>query len=212
MTLPKSGSSVNKAHRLRWFDFGFGLDHMSNDYKVVKIVCAKDNHHRYVVHRVELLALVLGDPMDCVCILAFDIVEEVFREIALRNHQIDVILRIDVSITVLGKSLAVILCEAVFTSVKMIGTNHVWVKEEYGVIESWTKGCRKIGKQRWLTLLGSRKNDDVLMVQDGLLGPRELVSCDTKSYQIKHLGLYGDSFYVKTYMESLVALDVVDGV
>ena len=69
-----------------------------------------------------------------------------------------------------------------------------------------------IGKQRWLTVLGSRKNGDVLMVQDGLLGPQELVSCDIKSRQIKHLGLHGDLFYANTYMESLVALDVADGV
>ena len=62
---------------------------------------------------------------DCVCILAFDIVGEVFRDISLPNHQIDVILRTDVPIIVLGKSLAVILYEAVFTSVKTIGTNHV---------------------------------------------------------------------------------------
>lgn len=69
-----------------------------------------------------------------------------------------------------------------------------------------------IGKQRWLTVLGSRKNGDFLMVQDGLLGPWELVSCYTKSRQIKHLGLHGHSFYVSTYMESLFALDVADGV
>ncbi|CAL5393895.1 unnamed protein product [Camellia sinensis] len=174
MKLPKSGSSVTKARRLLRFDFGFGFDYMSNDYKVVKIVCAKDNHRRYVVHRVELFALSMGfwrsvcigdlcyelygfDSLlvfvngathwvvfnlrkDCVCILAFDIVEKVFREIALPNHQIDVILCTDVSITLLGKSLAVILYEVVFTSLKTIGTNHVWVMEEYGVIESWTKG------------------------------------------------------------------------
>lgn len=169
MKLPESGSSVTKARRLLQFDFGFGFDHVSNDYKVVKIVCAKDDHRRYVVHRVELFALSMGSwrsvcigdlcyelygfdslPVfvngaahcvvfnlrkDCVCILAFDIVEEVFREIALPNHQIDVILRTDVSITLLGKSLAIILYEAVFTSVKTIGTNHVWVVEEYGVTE-----------------------------------------------------------------------------
>ncbi|CAL5336282.1 unnamed protein product [Camellia sinensis] len=206
MKLPKSSFSVTKACRLLRFDFGFRFDHMSNDYKVVKIVGAKDNHRRYVVHRVDLFALSMGSwrsvciddlcyelygfdslpafvngaahwvvfnlRKDCICILAFDIVDEVFREIALPNHQIDVILRTDGSITVLGKSLAVILYEAVFTFVKTIGTNHVWVMEEYGVIESWTKGCRMIGKQKWLTVLGSRTNGNVLMVQDGLPGPR----------------------------------------
>ncbi|KAI8010636.1 F-box/kelch-repeat protein [Camellia lanceoleosa] len=155
MKLPKSGSSVTKAHRLLRFDFGFGFNDMSNDYKVVKIVCAKDKHRRYVVHRVELFALSMGSwrsvcigdlcyelygfdsllvfvngaahwvvfnlRKDCVCILAFDIVEEVFREIALPNHQIDMILRTDASITLLGKSFAVILYEVIFTFVKTIG-------------------------------------------------------------------------------------------
>ncbi|KAI8011714.1 F-box/kelch-repeat protein [Camellia lanceoleosa] len=60
MTLPKFGSSVNKDRRLLWFDFGFGFDHMSNDYKVVKIVCTKDNHRCYVVPRVEPFAFSTG--------------------------------------------------------------------------------------------------------------------------------------------------------
>ena len=35
MTLPVFGSSVTEDCRLLWFDFGFGFNHMSNDYRVV---------------------------------------------------------------------------------------------------------------------------------------------------------------------------------
>ncbi|XP_028053080.1 uncharacterized protein LOC114257510 [Camellia sinensis] len=60
LKLLKSCSSVTKACHLLWFDFGFGFDHMSNGYKVVKIMDAKDNHRRCVMHRVELFALITG--------------------------------------------------------------------------------------------------------------------------------------------------------
>ncbi|KAL7218726.1 hypothetical protein ACSBR2_011909 [Camellia fascicularis] len=175
MTLLESGSFVTEDCRWLCFDFGFGFNHMSNDYNVVKIACAFDDHRLYVVHRVELFVLSTGS-WRSVCI-----VDEVFREIALPNHQIDVNVRTNMYITVLGESLAVIIYEDDFASVKMIRTNHVWI-------------------------------GNVLMVQDGQTGLRELVSGNTQSRQIKHLGLHGDSFYVNTYMESLVALDVADRV
>ncbi|XP_028054594.1 uncharacterized protein LOC114258801 [Camellia sinensis] len=178
VTLLEFGSSVIEDCCLLWFDFGFGFNSMSNDYNVKLHVPLMIIASMLCIGWSFLcLAHVLGDPfvLDCVCILAFDIVDEVFREISLPNHQIDVNVRTNTYITVLRESLAVIIYEDDFASMKMIRTNHVWVMEEYGVIESWTKRCRIIGKQLLLTIVGSRKNGDVLRVQDVQTGLRELV-------------------------------------
>ncbi|KAM7515379.1 hypothetical protein LguiA_004962 [Lonicera macranthoides] len=89
----------------------------------------------------------------------------------------------------------------------------IWVMNEYGVGNSWTKlftiddpGRDKIGK-----VLHFRENGDILFVRqldDFMFGQGDLVSYDPKSKQIKDLGLHGHTnlFYVVTYMESLILL------
>ncbi|CAL5336266.1 unnamed protein product [Camellia sinensis] len=82
---------------------------------------------------------------------------------------------------------------------------------EYGVKESWTKRSTIIQLGEFWSVVGLQKNGDVLMVAE----EEKLVWNDPQSQQIKkHLGVNGSyhSFYVVTYMESLVALDAPNGV
>ncbi|CAL5393897.1 unnamed protein product [Camellia sinensis] len=142
-----------------------------------------------------------------ILIVAFDMGNEVFREISLPNYQPDGRLHTSTAVAVLGESLAVIDCASGLVAPSPLMYNfHIWVMEEYGVIESWTKRYTIIGQNVFSKVLGFRKNGDVLIDDD------ELLSYDPQSHQIKNLGVYGNSFNVYTYMESLVALDGADGV
>ncbi|GMP53689.1 hypothetical protein CsSME_00019084 [Camellia sinensis var. sinensis] len=204
------------------FVFGFGFDRISNDYKVVKIGYLNDLKTRgSVLCKMELYALstlswrpicvvdfrfelsintwsvfvngavhwVAFDPAKergfGILIVAFDMGNEVFREMALPNYQPNGWFYRNAAVAVLGESLAVINFESDLVPANLMCNFHIWV-------------------------LGFRKNGDVLFEDGGGLG--KLVSYDPQSHQIKNLGVYGDSFYVYTYMESLVALDGADGV
>ncbi|CAL5391037.1 unnamed protein product [Camellia sinensis] len=145
-----------------------------------------------------------------ILIVAFDMGNEVFREISLPNYQTNGRLHTSTAVAVLGESLAVIDFESDLVPTDLICNFHIWVMEEYGVIESWTKRYTVIGQHIFSNVLGFRRNGDVLIIQGGL--PGELVSYDPQSHQIKYHGVYGNSFYLYTYIESLVALDAADGV
>ncbi|CAL5391020.1 unnamed protein product [Camellia sinensis] len=222
LTLPESGYSVTDSDLQ--FVFGFGFDRISNDYKVVKIGYLNEKTRGSVLCKMELYALsmlswrpicvvdfrfelsintwsvfvngavhwVAFDPAKehgfGILIVAFDMGNEVFREISLPNYQPDGRLHTSTAVAVLGESLAVIDCASGLVAPSPLMCNfHIWVMEEYGV-------------------LGFRKNGNVLIDDD------ELLSYDPQSHQIKNLGVYGNSFNVYTYMESLVALDGADGV
>ncbi|CAL5391010.1 unnamed protein product [Camellia sinensis] len=183
---------------------GFGFDQRSNDYKVVKIgylvdyksgldvswmveiyfLRASASALKLIVH---WIAFVSG--LWSFIVLAFDMGGEVFTEMALPNHLVK--LRDSTTMHVM--------------------TFHMWIMEEYGVKESWTRRSTIIQLGEFWSVVGLQKNGDVLMVAE----EEKLVWNDPQSQQIKkHLGINGSyhSFYVVTYMESLVALDAPNGV
>ncbi|XP_050248382.1 F-box/kelch-repeat protein At3g06240-like [Quercus robur] len=84
----------------------------------------------------------------------------------------------------------------------------IWVMREYGVVESWTKildidvgvGLRRV--------VGFTKNGEVLVIKDG-----NLLSYEPSSQEIfnPHIRSRTESFYLNTYVESLVLLNGADG-
>lgn len=80
----------------------------------------------------------------------------------------------------------------------------VWVMKEYGVAESWTKLYTISIPERLTRTIGFRKDGEVLLQ----LRNKELVSYDPVTGNVKDLGIFGSirSFYVGTYVESLVLL------
>ncbi|KAA8524477.1 hypothetical protein F0562_010900 [Nyssa sinensis] len=133
-------------------------------------------------------------------ILSFDMRNEVFCEmtlpVALAGQQAT-----SLSINVLGESLAI------FGYVRQIGTGSccIWVMKEYGVAESWTKLVTINLPGELGSTVGFKKNGEVLLSMRNNL----FVSYDPKTQQIKELGIHGNSrsFYVDTYMETLVLLE-----
>lgn len=145
-------------------------------------------------------------------VVAFDMSGQVFREMALPNRLVrgspnHVFIGSPcemMRVAILGESLAVIQSELDINP----RTFHIWVMEEYGVVESWTKRSTIVLQGEFWRVVGLRKNGDVLMVAEGE-GDNELVLCDSQSQQIRHLGVrgYHYCFQVVTYIESLVGLD-----
>ncbi|XP_028054605.1 F-box/kelch-repeat protein At3g06240-like [Camellia sinensis] len=74
-----------------------------------------------------------------ILIVAFDMGNEVFREMALPNYQPNGWFYRNAAVAVLGESLAVINFESDLVPANLMCNFHIWVMEEYGVIESWTK-------------------------------------------------------------------------
>ncbi|KAL7218719.1 hypothetical protein ACSBR2_011902 [Camellia fascicularis] len=125
-----------------------------------------------------------------ILIVAFIMGNEVFREMALPNYQPNGWLYRNAAVAVLDESLAVINFEFDLVLANLMCNFHIWVMEEYGVIESWTKRYTIIGQRIFLKVLGFRKNGDVLFEDGGGLG--KLVSYVPQSHQIKNLVVYGD--------------------
>ncbi|XP_057506721.1 F-box protein At3g07870-like [Actinidia eriantha] len=144
-------------------------------------------------------------------IVAFDVSDEVFREIMLPPSLGSENL-LNLSLTVYGDSLA--LCHY------SQGTQHrracsIWVMKEYGVA-TWFEIFTIELQQGVGLVLRFLKNGEVVLAT----GEGELVSYNPKKQQVKSLGIFGSShplilhtgsFYVDTYVESLVLLDRVSG-
>ncbi|XP_059450108.1 F-box/kelch-repeat protein At3g06240-like [Corylus avellana] len=85
----------------------------------------------------------------------------------------------------------------------------VWVMKEYGVAESWTKLFDIDIGERLERVIGVTKNGEVLLTKAG-----KLFSYGPSSQQTLDLHICGqtDSFSLDTYVESLVLLNITDGV
>lgn len=144
-------------------------------------------------------------------IVAFDVSNEVFREIMLPPSVASEHL-LNLSITVCGNLLA--LCHYYKVTDRRACT--VWVMKEYGV-ETWLEMFTIDLEQGVLLALSFRRNGEVLLAT----GEGELVSYIPKKQQVTHLGIHGSSqplrlytglFYLDTYVQSLVFLDRENGV
>lgn len=144
----------------------------------------------------------------CSLIVAFDVSDEVFREIllplSLANEHL-----VDLSITVCGNCLA--LCH--YNQVTNRRACTIWVLKEYGV-GTWYKMFTIDLQQGVLVALSFRGNGEVLLATGG----GELVCYSPKKKQVTNLGIRGSSqplefytgsFYLDTYVQSLVFLDRV---
>ncbi|CAA3031948.1 F-box kelch-repeat At3g06240-like [Olea europaea subsp. europaea] len=217
---------------------GFGFDPASYDYKVVRITYTdlgrclpqielyklstgiwQDISHlslQYVIYHRSRQAYIYGashwiarDLYGNDLILFFDMCNEVFQEMILPVH----LAKDDSSSTkelIIHKdSLALVLCD-------VPGVEHgfcVWVMEEYGVMESWTKkfnvNFQDFGG-RFMKPLWVRKDGEVLVItKDG-----SLVSCDSNGEQVIDLGVHGSrseeylrSIHVDGYIKSVVLLE-----
>lgn len=132
-------------------------------------------------------------------IVSFHMGDEVFHEVMLPNSLANDIVY-DMSVSLLGDSLTALKYN------KETGQESccVWVMRDYGVAESWTKLYNISIPERLTRTIGFRKDGEVILS----LSNNELVSYDLVNSKIKELGIVGNirSFYVGTYVESLVLL------
>ncbi|KAL8145653.1 hypothetical protein AgCh_003700 [Apium graveolens] len=140
----------------------------------------------------------LGDSGFRNLIVSFHMGDEVFREVMLPDSLANDTVY-DLSVSVFGDSLAALKYS------KVIGQESccVWVMREYGAAESWTK-LYTISVPGLTRTICFRKDGGVILS----LSNNELVSYDPVTGRTKDLGIRGNirSFYVGTYVESLIML------
>lgn len=146
------------------------------------------------------------DDSICSVIFSFDIGNEVFHEMAVPKC-FERGLDLNMSVAVIGGLLALVPCNSkVWTSDPCYS---VWVMKEYGVAESWTKLFDIDVGVRLGRVLGFKKNGEVIMVTNAgkllCYEPRSRTTSDP------HIRSRTESFYLDTFMESLVLLNVKDG-
>ena len=139
-------------------------------------------------------------------IISFDIKDEVFHEMAVPKC-LEGRLNLNTKVAVLGGLLALVPCNSnLYFSDPCYS---VWVMKEYGVVESWTKLYDiKVGEDLE-SVVGFTKNGEVLVSMAG-----KLLSFNPSSQRTLNVHIHSEyvSFYLDTYMESLVLLNVEDGV
>lgn len=211
---------------------GFGFDRLNLDFKVVKILYSCDNVPKALIFSVKSGSWrSIGVVVPCFmpknwsssvllngvvhwlayknhprvdgppnCIMGFDLVEEVFELIELPPN--------------LGPNLKEVrLCSwldektvALFVSFREnVGEAwDLWVMNDYGKVESWTKN-RTIVLEQLFFPLKIINGGDVLAT----IGDEKLVSIDVEKEEVKDLEVCGLplSFYADTYLPSLAMLD-----
>lgn len=137
---------------------------------------------------------------DCLnkLIVSFDIGNEVFGELMLPNCLVECE---DLYVAEYGELLSMF-------EMKRRGKElyfNVWVMREYGFVESWMKLYSLDICEGVCRPIGFKNNEEVLYVT----ARGKLVSFNQNTIQTKGFGIKGatDSFYVGSYMESLVLLD-----
>lgn len=130
-------------------------------------------------------------------IMSFNIVNEVFHEMTLPDVLASARVP-DLFVTLYGESLGVLQYDSELDSCC------IWVMKEHGVLGSCTK-LFTVNLPILAKTVGFRKNGDALLA----LRDSNLVSYEPKSGHMKSCGLVGNirSFYVGTYMETLLLLN-----
>lgn len=151
------------------------------------------------VHWVGYDPCVVKGNESCGLIVAFDLSDEVFREVmlpsCLEQHAWDVY------ITVFWGKLAVLHYD--YGAHKNFCS--VWVMEEYGLADSWKKLYTVDLRGGLRNLIGFLRNDEVI----GVTIRGKLLSYDLITSRINNLRLHGavGGFHVGSYMESLVLIE-----
>ena len=140
-------------------------------------------------------------------IVVFDIGHEVFDEISVPKS-LEGMEHLNMEVAVVDGLLALVPCIRNEWELEGEESYSVWVMREYGVVESWTKlfdidvgvGLRRV--------VGFTKNGEVLVIKGG-----KLLSYEPSGQEIfnPHIQSRTESFYLNTYVESLVLLNVADG-
>lgn len=216
---------------------GFGFDHVSSDYKVVRITYVDFARHPqvelyklstgvwqdmsyleldYVVYNRSRQAYVNGathwvaNYMDFYdLIVLFDMCHEVFKTMMLPVSLVNNDPMRSKDLVVYRESLALILWNVSGAEPSCC----VWVMQEYGVEDSWTKNFSiDFGNfgNGFMRPLWVRKHGEVMIVwQDGCL-----ISYDPDGGEVKGLGVHGSrseeyrrSLHVDSYVNSLVLLE-----
>lgn len=132
-------------------------------------------------------------------IMAFDIVDEVFRKMALPLN----CSKLDVCVMDFKELLS--LYVPVRSTDQMFEGCYIWVMSEYGVTKSWSK-LFSVNVLAPITVrpLGLTKNEKLVLVKD----EEQLVSLDVRNLQAQDLELDACLYAVDcSYMESLALLD-----
>ncbi|OMO97198.1 hypothetical protein COLO4_14803 [Corchorus olitorius] len=179
------------------------ITHIAPKYGII-LKHPKTYGNSFVNGAIHMLACDRKGDRDRNIILAFDVSEEVFREIPLPNC-----LSNDPMIELLkllkyGQSIAA--CN--WNGNEGVKQIEVWVMKEYGVAMSWTKVLTEVAK-RVRRVLFFRKNEEILVAtEDG-----SIASLDTKGQHSKFFGVCSSveslTGYpvVDSFVESLVLLD-----
>jgi F-box interacting protein len=129
-------------------------------------------------------------------IVSFDMGAEAFHEMDL-PESLQGSEHLNVTVAVLDGLLALAPCNGWWGE----ESHSVWVMKEYGVVESWTKQFDVDVRERLGRVIAFRRKDEVAVNK-------------ASGQLILDLPIYGltESFYLNSYVESLVLLDVADGV
>lgn len=132
-------------------------------------------------------------------IMAFDIVDEVFRKMALPLN----CSRLDACVMDFKELLS--LYVPIHSADHIFEGCYIWVMSEYGVTKSWSKLYTiNVSAPMRVRPLGLTKNEKLMFVKD----EKELVSLDIQNLQAQDLGLDACLYAVDcSYMESLALLD-----
>ncbi|KAM7497925.1 hypothetical protein LguiA_022339 [Lonicera macranthoides] len=144
-------------------------------------------------------------------IVSFDFKSETFGVMRV-PHRAEAELNMRLCVTVFGESLSLI-DERIYMNETYC---NIWVMKEYGMENTWTRQLKidttpvphlRRSFDCLRVLYGFRNNGDVLLAENS--DSEDLVSYDPKSRNFKKLGIRGCgmSFYISTYMESLVLIN-----
>ncbi|KAG5530563.1 hypothetical protein RHGRI_025499 [Rhododendron griersonianum] len=213
---------------------GFAFVPRANDYKVVRLIpdmvegsskveiytlstnswrtwigdgirCAMAHHSRsaFVNGAVHWTAQKkCGNQIHSKLIIAFHMDDEVFKEIPIPGYDLPICYLCGI-LSVVGEKLAYFLERSTIED----GVSwDLWVLEDYGVAEFWTKlhTIRLHSVESFLYPLQSLKNGEILF---GGLNRKELYSFDLERQEFKQIEVDGASFEVINYTESLVLLN-----
>ncbi|KAK4369042.1 hypothetical protein RND71_012834 [Anisodus tanguticus] len=183
------------------FSLGFGYDNKTCDFKVVRIAYLQDAYGAYTVLPPEVENGGWGFSNG---LLVFDLADEKFSEIGLPRELVHVS-PLDLSVSLCGGRISMFWYEKGRDFSKSCDRCAVWVMNQYGELESWTKKFVVVLEGGLSHAIGFRGNGEFLV--EKFVG--DLLSYDPENKEFQNLGIHGgkDSFFLSEYAESLVLLD-----